>query len=211
MIFATLTSEYKILTYPQLTMNLTDIIFILILIANVAYSIYRGMIKELVSLASIAIGYITAIHYYLHISSYTSKVLNPSISGWVSFIGIFILVWIIVILIGKLLQMILKVSVTLSLVDRVAGGIIGLAKGIIILSIITLFLSSISFTRGYILKSITVKYIVNISRTFMGISPLEFVKELRSGIKNYKFIPAGEYVSEKDRKELDEIINKGIK
>jgi len=103
-------------------MSWLDIIFILILIGCIAYSIYRGLVKEVFSLASIAIGYIAAINYYLPLSAYTAKVLNPSISKWVSFIGIFIVIFIAVILIGKLIQKVLNVSVTLTVVDRAAGG-----------------------------------------------------------------------------------------
>lgn len=195
-------------------MNWLDIIFILILIGCIAYSVYRGLVKEVFSLASIAIGYIAAVNYYLPISVYTAKVLNPSISKWVSFVIIFIVVFIAVILIGKLIQMVLNVSVTLTVVDRAAGGIIGAAKGVIILSIVILFLSAIPYTRDYISKSWTAKYIVILNKKLTGASPIEFVKELRGGIKMDRFISSsneifkhGDEVSDTDRKKLDELID----
>lgn len=194
-------------------MNWLDIIFILILIGCIAYSVYRGLVKEVFSLASIAIGYIAAVTYYLPISFYTAKVLNPSISKWVSFVIIFIVVFIAVILIGKLIQMVLNVSVTLTVVDRAAGGIIGAAKGIIILSIIILFLSAISYTRDYISKSWTAKYIVILNKKLTGASPVEFVKELRGSAKVDRFFSSSneifkhsDEVSDMDRKKLDELI-----
>lgn len=195
-------------------MNWLDIIFILILIGCIAYSVYRGLVKEVFSLASIAIGYIAAVNYYLPISVYTAKVLNPSISKWVSFIIIFIVVFIAVILIGKLIQMVLNVSVTLTVVDRAAGGIIGAAKGVIILTIVILFLSAIPYTRNYISKSWTAKYIVILNKKLTGASPIEFVNELRGGIKMDRFISSsneifkhGDEVSDTDRKKLDELID----
>jgi len=194
-------------------MNWLDIIFILILIGCIAYSVYRGLVKEVFSLASIAIGYIAAVNYYLPISVYTAKVLNPSISKWVSFVIIFIVVFIAVILIGKLIQMVLNVSVTLTVVDRAAGGIIGAAKGIIILSIVILFLSAIPYTRDYISKSFISKYIVILNKKLTGASPVEFVKELRGSVKIDRFISSSseifkhsDEVSDTDRKKLDELI-----
>jgi membrane protein required for colicin V production len=194
-------------------MNFLDIIFILILIGCIAYSVYRGLVKEVFSLASIAIGYIAAVNYYLPISAYTAKVLNPSISKWVSFIIIFIVVFIAVILIGKLIQMVLNVSVTLTVVDRAAGGIIGAAKGIIILSIVILFLSAIPYTRDYVSKSFASKYIIILNKKLIGSSPIEFVKELRGSVNMDRFISSSkeilkhtDEVSEADRKKLDELI-----
>src|SRR3990172_1358511 len=192
-------------------MNWIDIIFILILVGCIAYSIYRGLVKEEFSLASIAIGYIAAINYYLPISAYTAKVLNPSISKWVSFIGIFIVIFIAVILIGKLIQKVLNVSVTLTVVDRAAGGVIGMAKGIIILSIVILF------TRDYIPKSFIARHIVILNKKLTGASPIEFVKDLRSSVNIDRFISSSneifkhsDEISDTDRKKLDEIIKERI-
>lgn len=192
-------------------MNWIDILFIFIVIASAAYSAYRGLVKEIFSLASLAIGYISAVNFYLKISSYTAKLLNPAISKWVSFAVIFIAAWVIVILIGKLLQKIIKVSVTLSVVDRVTGGVIGIAKGIFILSILILLFSAIPFINRYLLKSFTTKYMININKVLVGISPADFVKDLRSEVNINRFITtrdSGEEVSEEDRKKLEDIINR---
>ncbi|MBI3813095.1 MAG: CvpA family protein [Nitrospinae bacterium] len=170
-------------------MSWIDIVFILILAGSVIYSVYRGMVKEIFSLASIAIGYLAAVNYNLPVSVYASKVLNPAISRWVSFVAIFAVVWVIVILIGKLIQKVISVSVTLSVVDRAAGGVIGAAKGVMILSVVILLLSAFSFTKGHILKSFTARYIIAISKTVIGVSPVEFVNEIRSDVNIQKIIP----------------------
>ncbi|OGV97248.1 MAG: hypothetical protein A3I04_04325 [Nitrospinae bacterium RIFCSPLOWO2_02_FULL_39_110] len=192
-------------------MNWIDILFIFILIATAAYSAYRGLVKEIFSLASLVIGYISAANSYLKVSSYTAKLLNPAISKWVGFAVIFIAVWVVVILIGKLLQKIISVSVTLSVVDRVTGGVIGIIKGIFILSILILLFSAIPFTERYLLKSFTTKYMVNISKVLIGISPVDFVKELRGEVNMNRFITtrdSGEEISEEDRNKLEDIISK---
>lgn len=214
-------------------MNWIDIVFILILAGSVVYSVYRGMVKEVFSLSSIAMGYLAAVNYNLPVSLYASKVLNPAISRWVSFAAIFAIVWIAVILIGKVIQKVISVSVTLSVVDRAAGGVIGAAKGALILSLAILLLSAFSFTKGYISKSFTARYVIAISKTVIGVSPVEFVNDIRSDVNIRRFIPnlrkSAELisnikknnkealqphdaeVSDEDRKKLDEIINKGIK
>lgn len=213
-------------------MNWIDIVFILILAVSISYSVYRGMVKEVFSLASIAIGYLVAVNYNLLVSIYASKVLNPAISRWVSFIAIFAVVWVIVILIGKLIQKVISVSVTLSVVDRAAGGVIGAAKGVIMLSVVILLLSAFSFTKGHISKSFTARYIIAISKIVIGVSPVEFVNEIRSDVNIRKIIPNlqksaelisnikknsetvvqphDEEVSDEDRKKLDEIITEGV-
>src|SRR3989338_792779 len=122
-----------------------------------------------------------------------------------------------VILIGKLIQKVLNVSVTLTVVDRAEGGVIGMAKGIIILSIVILFLYAIPFTRDYIPKSFIARHIVILNKKLTGASPIEFVKELRGSVNIDRFISSSneifkhsDEISDTDRKKLDEIIKERI-
>jgi membrane protein required for colicin V production len=120
-------------------MNYLDIFLSILLIIGLIHGFKRGLIIEVSSLAGLLLGIYGAIFF----SDYLSDILKAYVS-WdksmlqlVSFAGTFLIILIGVGLIGKILTKIAK-SIALGFFNKLAGGIFGLFKIALILSIILL-------------------------------------------------------------------------
>jgi membrane protein required for colicin V production len=114
-------------------MTTFDIIVYSILGLSVIFSLFKGFVKEIFSLLSYLGGYLMASKY----QGVFSKVLMESIpsqpiSKIIAFTAIYILTAIIISLMGRVVRGFIMSASQLSGFDRLAGGIVGFAKGLII-------------------------------------------------------------------------------
>jgi membrane protein required for colicin V production len=119
-------------------MTTFDIIVYSILGLSVIFSLFKGLVKEIFSLLSYLGGYLMASKY----QGVFSKVLIQSIPSnpiakVVAFTAIYILTAIIISLMGRVARSFIMSATQLSGFDRLAGGIVGFAKGVIIVIALT--------------------------------------------------------------------------
>jgi membrane protein required for colicin V production len=122
-------------------MNWLDIIIFCILGLLIINGIRKGFILSLASLIALILGIWVAVHFSGFMSAFLNKTFHPS-GNWLtilSFALTFLLIVIGVILIAKLLEKVVK-TVGLGLANRVIGGLFGLLKGILGVSVILFFL-----------------------------------------------------------------------
>ena len=113
-------------------MNYLDIIIFCILGFLVINGIRKGFILSLATLVALVLGIWAAIHFSGYMSNLLVKTFHPS-GNWLSILSYvltFLLVVIGVIIIAKLLEKVVK-TVGLGLANRVIGGLFGLLKGIL--------------------------------------------------------------------------------
>ena len=114
-------------------MTTFDIIVYSILGLSVIFSLFKGFVKEIFSLLSYLGGYLMASKYQgvfsnLIIESIPSK----PIAKVIAFTVIYILTAIIISITGRVARSFIMSATQLSGFDRLAGGIVGFAKGVII-------------------------------------------------------------------------------
>jgi membrane protein required for colicin V production len=114
-------------------MTTFDIIVYSILGLSVIFSLFKGFVKEIFSLLSYLGGYLVASRY----QGVFSKVLMESIPSKpiakvIAFTAIYILSAIIISLMGRVARGFIMSATQLSGFDRLVGGIVGFAKGVII-------------------------------------------------------------------------------
>ena len=119
-------------------MTTFDIIVYSILGLSVIFSLFKGFVKEIFSLLSYLGGYLMASKY----QGVFSKVLMESIPSKpiakvIAFTAIYILSAIIISLMGRVARGFIISTTQLSGFDRLAGGIVGFAKGVIIVVALT--------------------------------------------------------------------------
>lgn len=124
-------------------MNLLDFILLTPLVIGLARGLYKGLINELASLVSLLGGalmaYLFADEVYSIISNYVDE---PGLGTQVlSYAIVFVAVVIGVYIIAKALTKMMKL-VALGFLNRIVGGIFGLAKALILLLISIYFLQS---------------------------------------------------------------------
>ena len=124
-------------------MQILDILFIIAAVFFVAVGIRRGLIGELFRLAALVSGFFIAFLYYQDFAGITGffKVHPAYLRNAIAFSLIFLIVVLAVIGTGWLLKKIIHLT-PLGWADSVFGGVLGLAKAVLIVWVICLSLSS---------------------------------------------------------------------
>jgi membrane protein required for colicin V production len=120
-----------------------DIIIGVALIASIVTGIVRGFAKEISVLAGLIFGLYIASQKYLALEKYLFHSSPVSTTYKViSFIIIFIIVFIVFLLLGLLLRKIIQL-IMLGWLDKILGGIFGFIKGLIIIWLILMLVTTI--------------------------------------------------------------------
>jgi membrane protein required for colicin V production len=148
-------------------MNGFDLMVLVIVLFCMIRGVFRGLIREVSGIVAVIAGFYGAFTYYWMLSPYLDFLIQtPGIRHLVSFgvlfCGIVILVGLLAALIRKLMHV-----VFLGWVDRTFGLIFGTAKGILIVSVLFIMLTSFvpSGSAALMDRSITAPYLAQVSRT----------------------------------------------
>ncbi|MBT9567892.1 MAG: CvpA family protein [Thiobacillus sp.] len=114
-------------------MSLLDIIVLLILVLTIVRGLMRGMVDTLFSLAAWLLAFLLGKWGALMVAPLLPiGIENPAIRYFAGFTVIFLVVLISILLLGHALASLLKAA-GLGGADKVLGGMLGLAKGLVIL------------------------------------------------------------------------------
>ena len=123
-------------------MNFFDIIVIVILGYCLIRGVFRGLIKELSSIIGVFGGFYAAFTYYMLLAKPLSKwITNTGYLNILSFLIIFCGVFIIISILGVIINYLLKIAF-MSWLDRILGSVFGAMKGILIVSVLLIALTA---------------------------------------------------------------------
>jgi len=153
-------------------MNLLDVILIVVVGFSSVYGLFKGMVKEVISLLAVIIGLIGASRFYEEASPLLKDFgLGEQVAKSLSFFILFILIFIAMILIGKLLHRLIH-AIFLGWLNRLGGVGFGFIRGIVISGIIIVFLTLIFSEKAPILrKSKLTPHIMSISKVLLALVP----------------------------------------
>jgi membrane protein required for colicin V production len=115
-----------------------DYAVIAILAASVLIGLFRGLIKELLSLIAYVAAFTAAMRYGPLVYEWlTPHIDTPALRLGVSYVGVFIAVLLAVGIVNMALGMLIKAT-GLSPADRGLGGIFGLARGLLIVLVLVI-------------------------------------------------------------------------
>lgn len=119
-------------------MSLLDLIIVLLLLLTLVRGLMQGMVNALFALAAWVLAFMLGKWGALWVAPLLPvAVENPAIRYFGGFTAVFLVVLIGVLLLGHLLATLVKAA-GLGGVDRMLGGVMGLAKGVVILVGLTL-------------------------------------------------------------------------
>lgn len=125
-------------------MNYIDIIIILLLVGFGIGGWRKGIITEVATLLGLGFGLYGAFHF----SDFTAAKLmqwieiNPKYLNVISFLVTFIVLAVLVNLLGRLVAKLVK-SINLGFIDRIGGFVVGIAKGLLICSLLVMLLNTL--------------------------------------------------------------------
>jgi membrane protein required for colicin V production len=134
-------------------MNIFDIIIAALLLFAFIRGIMKGLFAEVASLVGVIAGVYVSIHYAHYIEFYLSKSTrinwSDETNSIVAFAITFLVVVIVIIMIGKILTKIADVA-ALGMLNKILGGVFGILKIALILSIIFTFFGRVNNTIPFI-------------------------------------------------------------
>lgn len=119
-----------------------DIVLLVILGVGFVSGLISGAVKQLISLVAFVAGYVIACLYYQRVGEMLDSFLPlPSIRNVVAFLLLWAVVLIVARLLGSLLTSLLDKLFGLGYLNRILGGILGLAKYALVLGTLIWFFS----------------------------------------------------------------------
>jgi membrane protein required for colicin V production len=123
-------------------MNYLDIIILCVVALLVIHGVMKGFIISLASLIALVLGIYIAVNFSHYIETLLTDTLHPG-HTWLpilSFTITFLIVVILVMLLGKALEKLVDL-VGMGILNHIFGGLFGLIKGILLVSVILFIIS----------------------------------------------------------------------
>jgi membrane protein required for colicin V production len=129
--------------------NWLDIVFLVIIVLSFLFGMMRGFWREVISLLTWVAAIVVSTFYAstvstIFLSQYFTSELTANI---VSFIGLFLLVWIVGLLVNYIVASFVNVR-GLSFSNRLFGALFGFARGILIATLIVFFITIAGFQQA---------------------------------------------------------------
>ncbi|MGC2062217.1 MAG: CvpA family protein [Thermodesulfovibrionales bacterium] len=169
-----------------------DIVALSVIGLTVALGLWKGLAVQVFGLAGLILGYILSVKYYLG----AAKLLPDFSQGTAriaGFLAIFIACIIAAFILGRLFEKLLKFA-GLGWANRLFGGVLGLLKGTLIVSVIMVILVAFLPSDSSVMKqSVTVPYLVSVTRLFGAAIPDDIRAKYKSRLELFRLHPrAGE-------------------
>jgi membrane protein required for colicin V production len=154
-----------------MTLNPLDFLILAIVGLCLIRSLFRGAVREVFSILSLVIAYIISAQYFQpFLKVLPSKLSGSPFGNLIAFAALFVCTAIVVNLIGWALHKLVGL-IHLTLLDRIAGGILGLVKGslvvcIVIVVLITFLPNKSSLVRNSSLSAHTIAIVDVVSAIF---------------------------------------------
>lgn len=137
-------------------------IFALLLIRG----LWLGFLKQVTSLLALYLGYFAASRYHEVVFPMLARVSeNPKVVFLTSYVLLFLATYIVILLVGKLLGMVVNMSIT-SWFDKLLGGGVGLAKAAILTVLLHMVLGTILAPENQMLRACVTCPGLNIAADF---------------------------------------------
>lgn len=168
-------------------MNIVDLVVLIIVGVSGLVGLLRGAVREIFGLAALLIGFVLALNYYGPAArALGAGISNPLVAQGAAFFGILLVAWAAFALVGMLLRRILKL-LSLSWLDRLGGLAFGLARGALIVSVLTWSLAAFALPGSGLPddalgESRVARGVLEVGDRIAALFPEDFAARLRRGV-----------------------------
>ena len=168
-------------------MNPFDIFIIIIISYSIVRGLFRGLVKEVSSIIGVLGGFYAAYSYYPMVAKLLSGLIKePSYLSILSFLIIFCGILIVISILGVVIKYLLNVAF-LGWIDRICGVGFGLIKGVLIVTVIFIILTTfLSKGTPLIKKSILAPHVIWISEQMVGLVSDDMRKDFFTKLDEFK-------------------------
>jgi membrane protein required for colicin V production len=163
-------------------MTLVDWCIIGAVVVSVLLAASQGFFYELFSLAGVIVGYVLAAWVYLRVAAfYAPLVKSPWVAEIAGFLTIFLGVVILAGIVGRLARWAMK-EVGLSWMDRALGALFGFVRGVLIVAIVLLAVTTFSPGTRLLSRSEIAPYTLLVARTAIWAAPGQVRSKFHDGL-----------------------------
>ena len=168
-------------------MNVLDIVICVICGFCLVRGIFRGSIKEITSIVGVIAGFFVAYAYYPVVAKWLSEFMaDQSYLNIVSFILTFLILFFAVGFLGVIFKHLLKAA-KWGWADRVVGGILGIVKAALIVSVLLVPLTTfLSEDASLVKDSVLAPYVTTASEKIVTVVPKDMKEKFWHNIKVLK-------------------------
>jgi membrane protein required for colicin V production len=124
-------------------MTAYDLVVLGLFALLIGRGIWLGLLKQVTGLLALYLGYFAAGQYHKMIFPMLKDISeNPKVIFLTSYVILFIATYIVVMLLGKLLNYVIQLTIA-GWFDRLLGGLVGFAKGVILVVLLHMILGTI--------------------------------------------------------------------
>ena len=150
-----------------------DWIFALIIVVSTVFALTKGLMRELISLGALILGFVLAVLYYPVAGAPFRSLTRTDAIAWligflVIFIGVLLLGAAVAFAVNKLVK-----AASLEWIDRLLGALFGFVRGALVASIIVLALVAFPVKEGLLQKSVLAPYLLAGARAVVYTVPRE--------------------------------------
>jgi membrane protein required for colicin V production len=171
-------------------MTPVDWIICLVLLLNVVTAAMQGFFSEALTIAGLVVGYVVAAWQYRSFAEWLEKFLkNPWLAETLAFLVIFFAILILFGIAARIARWVMKES-GLSGLDRFLGGLLGLAKGGLMVAVILMGLTAFQPTSMFLADSQLAPYFLVVGRAAIWLAPSELRARFDQGLELLRHPPA---------------------
>jgi len=164
-----------------------DVFIIIIISYSIIRGLFRGLVKEVSSIIGVLGGFYAAYSYYPMVAKLLSGVIKEqSYLSILSFLIIFCGILIVISILGVVIKYLLNVAF-LGWIDRICGVGFGLIKGVLIVTVLFIILTTfLSKGTPLIKKSILAPHVIWISEQMVGLVSDDMKKDFFTKLDEFK-------------------------
>jgi membrane protein required for colicin V production len=163
--------------------NLVDLIVISIVGLSGLIGLARGMVREILGLAALILGFLVALHRYEEAAARLGPwIESPRVAQAAAFFGILLLSWLVFAILGFLLRRLLRL-LALGWLDRLGGLAFGLARGALVVSLLTLSFAAFQIQPRRLMQAETSLRILEVGDRIVGLFPEAFAARFAEGVQ----------------------------
>ncbi len=137
--------------FPGLTAY--DLVVIGLFVLFIGRGLWLGLLKQVTGLLALYLGYFAASQYNDRIFPVLRDISdNPKVIFLTSYVIIFVVTYVVIMLIGKALSYVIQMTIT-GWFDRLLGGLVGFAKGIILVVLLHMVLGTVLAPENQMLRT----------------------------------------------------------
>lgn len=118
-------------------MNWLDAVIVGVLVLSVAFSLWRGFVREVISLAAWVLAFWIAVRYTPKLEPLIGPYVPESVGAGAAFVTLFVATLLVAAIVNALVGRLVK-STGLSGFDRALGAVFGLARGLVVVALLAL-------------------------------------------------------------------------